>query len=85
MAQQMEEQNKMNLEYLTPEVKSMLENLELGAIESQLDQHFCLNNNDSLNKKKLKRKEKQYVQLKHFILVRQLKQKIFSVIYLLEG
>ena len=41
---------KIDLEYLTPEVKSMLENLELGAIRSQLDQNFCFDENDSLNK-----------------------------------
>ena len=43
--------NKIDLEYLTPGVKNMLKNLELGAIESQLDQNFCIHDNDSLNKK----------------------------------
>ena len=35
----------------------MLENLELGAIRSQLEQSFCFNDNGSLNKK-LKKKRK---------------------------
>ena len=47
----------------------MLENLELGAIRSQLDQSFCFNDNGSLNKKVEKKKEKQKVQLKQLILV----------------
>ena len=41
----------MDSECLTPEVKSMLKNLELGAIGSQLEQSFCLDDNDILNKK----------------------------------
>ena len=36
----------------------MLENLELGAIRSQLDQSFCFNDNGSLNKKVGKKKRK---------------------------
>ena len=47
----------MDLEYLTPEVKSMLENLGLGAIRSQLDQNFCLIDNDSLNKRVEKKRK----------------------------
>ena len=45
MAQQMLEVNSLDLEFITPEMKGLLENLGLNQQENQLDQNFCLGDN----------------------------------------
>ena len=48
----------MDLEYITPKVESILENIGLGTIGRQLDQNFCYVDNGSLKKVEKKIKSK---------------------------
>ena len=50
MGQQMLEVYNWNLEFITPQMKSFLGNLDLNQAESQLDHNFCLD--DKANPKK---------------------------------
>ena len=58
MAQQMLEGNSLDLEFITPEMKGLLENLGLNQQENQLDQNFCLGDNDI--SKEISKEEKKH-------------------------
>ena len=58
MAQQMLEVNSLDLEFITPQIKGLLENLGLNQQENQLDQNFCLGDNDI--SKEISKEEKKH-------------------------
>ena len=58
MAQQMLEVNSLDLEFITPEMKGLVENLRLNQQGNQLDQNFCLGDNDI--SKEISKEEKKH-------------------------